>query len=276
MKPYDAFPWPDGARVAVCLTFDVDAESLWIGRDPDNAQRPGVLSQGAYSPKVAVPKLLELLERYRIKGTFFIPGEDVNTWPDAAREIHAAGHELGHHGYHHIRAETSRLDLEVEAFDRAFAAFERAVGKRPVGFRSPSWDFTANTLRLLTERGFRYSTNMMDQVTPYIHPGTDIVELPVQWTLDDAPFFSFGLGERTRPIASAAQAYQVWSEEFEGIYAWGGLFNLTMHPQMIGRPGRIMMLERLIQSIQRYPKVWFATCGDVAEWARGQLTDAEW
>ncbi|MCC7104271.1 MAG: polysaccharide deacetylase [Chloroflexi bacterium] len=271
MRPAERFPWPDGAQCAVALTFDVDAESLWIGRDPENAHRPGVLSQGAYSPKVAVPKILELLARYGIKGTFFIPGEDVDAWPDAPRQIDAAGHELGHHGYHHIRADTSKLDVEVDAFDRAFRAYEKAVGKRPVGFRSPSWDFTANTLRLLAERGFHYSTNMMDQVTPYIHPGTSIVELPVQWTLDDAPFFTFGLGERTRPIAPAAHAFQVWLEEFEGIYAWGGLFNLTMHPQMIGRPGRMLMLERLIQTISRYPNVWFATCLEIADWSRAQL-----
>lgn len=260
--------WKDGARCAVCLTFDVDAESIWLGRDPANANRPGVLSQGTYSPKVAVPRILDLLARYGVRATFFIPGLDADNHPEMVRAIHAAGHEVGHHGYEHVQADPNRPDAEARALDRGSAALERLTGERPVGFRSPSWDFTASTLRLLDERGFRYSSNLMDDVLPYVHPGTGIVELPVQWVLDDAPFFLFGLGQRERPIQPASHALEIWQEEFRGLYEWGALFNLTLHPQLIGRPGRLLMLEELIRFVRGFPGVWFATCAEVAEWWR--------
>jgi peptidoglycan/xylan/chitin deacetylase (PgdA/CDA1 family) len=107
----------------------------------------------------------------------------------------------------------------------------------------------------------------MSHFIPWRHEQHDIVELPVQWLLDDAPFFLFG-GGRPRPISSAENVFQAWTEEFRGIYRYGGLFNLTMHPQIIGRPGRLMMLERMIDFIKGFPDVWFATGSEVADYWR--------
>lgn len=266
--------WPDDARIAVALTFDVDAESIWIGRDPENARRPGVLSQGAYSPRVAVPAILELLEREKVAATFFIPGFDADNHPDTVRAIHAAGHEVAHHGYEHVRADPNDPAGEERAFLRAIETLTRLTGERPVGFRSPSWDFTAKTLELLLRERFTYSSNFMDSLAPYLHPGTKLVELPVQWVLDDAPFFLFGLGANARPIQPASHALEIWKEEFEGLYEVGAPYVLTMHPQFIGRPSRLRALAELIRFIKEHEGAWFATCRDIAAVSLRQLQQA--
>lgn len=263
--------WPNGARVAVALTFDFDAESIWLGRDPENARHPGVLSQGTYSPKVAVPAILELLAREDIRATFFIPGLDADAHPNAVRAIHAAGHEIAHHGYAHVRADPDDRAAERESLLRGSAVLERITGERPVGFRSPSWDFTGHTLELLVEQGVQYSSNFMDDVHPYLHPSTRIVELPVQWVLDDAPFFLFGLGSNARPIQPASHALEVWKEEFLGLLEWGAPYVLTMHPQLIGRPSRLRALAELVGFTRQHDGVWFATCREIADAARAQL-----
>lgn len=263
--------WPNGARTAVSLTFDVDAESIWLGRDPKNARRPGVLSQGKYSPDVAVPAILDLLAHEQIPATFFVPGLDADAHPETVRTIHRAGHEVAHHGYEHVRADPGDRAAEEASLLRGIASLERLTGERPVGFRSPSWDLSPHTLELLQREAFRYSSNLMDAVHPYVHPGTRIVELPVQWMLDDAPFFLFGLGENQRPIMPASHALEVWKEEFAGLYEWGAPCVLTFHPQLIGRPSRLRALADLIAFIKAFEGVWFATCRDIADLALVQL-----
>jgi peptidoglycan/xylan/chitin deacetylase (PgdA/CDA1 family) len=109
---------------------------------------------------------------------------------------------------------------------------------------------------------------MMSHFIPWPHEETNVIELPVQWVLDDAPYFLFRPSGPSRPIQPAEVAYQAWTEEFRGIYRYGGLFNLTMHPQLIGRPGRLLMLQRLIDYIRGFPDVWFARGSDIADyWA---------
>lgn len=258
--------WPNGMQCAVILTFDVDGETLWISRDKSNRGRPGVLSQGAYGPKVAVPLILELLERSDLKGTFFVPGWVAEKYRARIEAIHNAGHELGHHGYLHEWPDTADPEGEVDALKRGIAALKAITGQNPVGYRSPAWEFSRNTLRFITDYEFIYSSNLMDDFRPYFHPGDDkLVELPVQWLLDDSPFFLFGIKPPNRPIWPASHVLQIWQEEFRGLYEQGGLFNLTMHPQFIGRPGRLQMLEELLTYIRDFSGVWVATAREVAE-----------
>ncbi len=258
--------WPGGARCAVVLSFDVDAETLWLIADPANAQKPGLLSMGHYGPTVGVPLIMDLLERTGIHASFFVPGWTAEHYPEMMRAIVAAGHEVGHHGWIHETPTSLTAEQERDVMERGLRAIEQTAGVRPVGYRSPAWEFSTNTLSLLAEYGFRYSSNLMDTFLPYQHPDTEIVELPVQWILDDAPFFLFRPSGATRPIQPAATAFQAWQEEFTGIYTYGGLCMLTMHPQLSGRPGRVQMLERFIQYARSMPEpVWFATGAEVAE-----------
>lgn len=261
--------WKDGARCAVMLTFDLDAETLWLAGSLDNLDKPGMLSQGTYGARVGTPLILQLLRQNDIRATFFVPGWTVEHHPDVIEAIRDQGHELAHHGYLHERPTELTREQEAEVLVKGIEALRRVTGEPPRGYRSPAWEFSANTLQLLAEHGFRYSSNLMSHFLPWQHTDTEIIELPVQWLLDDAPFFLFRSGPGARPIQPAAVAYQAWLEEFRGIYHYGGLFNLTMHPQLIGRPGRIQMLQRLIDEIRSLPHVWFATGSEVADyWAQ--------
>ena len=258
-------PWPNGARVAVMLTFDFDAESGWLSRDPSHKDRPGVISQGRYGPNVGVPRLLDLLRVEQVPATFFIPGWVAEQYPDKAKMIRDAGYEIGHHGYLHERAQPDDPESEKRGFARGMGALDRVLGLKPAGYRAPSWDLTPLTLSLVKQHGMFYSSNLMDNVFPYVHPGTSIVELPVQWTLDDAPFFMFHPTFLNRPMNSPEIVYGIWRDEFLGLYEWGGLFNLTCHPHTIGHPSRLLMLRKLIRFIKGHEGVWFATGREVAQ-----------
>jgi peptidoglycan-N-acetylglucosamine deacetylase len=256
--------WKDGAHCAVMLTFDVDAETLWLAGDMANMSKPGMLSQGTYGAQVAVPLILDLLKRRGIRSTFFVPGWTAETHRDVLASVHEQGHELGHHGWIHELPTSLSRDEEEEVLQRGITALRTITDNDPLGYRSPAWEFSANTLSLLQEYGFRYSSNMMNHFIPYVHPQTGIVELPVQWIIDDAPFFLYRAVSGGRSPQTAEHVYQVWAEEFRGIYRYGGLFNLTMHPQIIGRPGRLLMLERFLEYISGFPGLWFATGEEVA------------
>jgi peptidoglycan/xylan/chitin deacetylase (PgdA/CDA1 family) len=261
-----AVEWPGGARCAVMLTFDFDAEAGWLSRDPSVRDRPGILSQGRYGARVAVPRILDLLDAVGVRSTFFIPGWVAEQHPDTARAVRDAGHEIGHHGYLHERASAADPEGERRAFRRGLEALDSVLGVRPLGFRSPGWDFTPITLDLVREAGMLYSSNLMDDELPYIHPhpSQPVVELPVQWQRDDAPYFLFSPHYVNRPMASPTLVLAEWQEELMGVLEWGGAFNLTMHPQIIGHPSRLRMLRRLIQVIRGLDNVWVATCEEVA------------
>jgi peptidoglycan/xylan/chitin deacetylase (PgdA/CDA1 family) len=263
--------WPGGARCAVAFTFDFDAEEVWIAGDPANAAKPGVLSQGTYGAKVAVPLILALLERRGLRATFFVVGRVAERYPERVGEIVAAGHELGHHGYTHTPpAELSREEEEAELV-RARGVLE-GFGANVEGYRSPSWDFSPHTLELLEQHGFRYSSNYMDDLAPYVHTGTSIVELPVQWILDDAAHWWFGPAEWVKKISTAAEVRAIWEEELLGIRDYGGCCVLTMHPQIVGRPSRLAFLDAFIGFVQGLEDVWVAPCREIAEWARSRLS----
>lgn len=265
--------WPNTKQCAVLLTFDFDAESLWLAYGRDT---PTYLSRGEYGARVGVPRILSLLDRYNIRATFFIPGLTAERHPQVVQEIHARGHEIGHHGYRHEGPTELTLEEERAALEQGFASLEKVMGQRPKGYRSPDWDLSHNSIRLFHEYGFLYDSSMMaSDFHPYRlkldEAEIDLVELPVSWELDDAPHFHFNFSPYRVGMSAPSKAYEIWSAEFEGAYAEGGAFILTMHPQIIGRYHRLQMLERLIQYIAGQPEVWFATCTEVATaWLKQQ------
>jgi peptidoglycan/xylan/chitin deacetylase (PgdA/CDA1 family) len=256
--------WSDQKRCAVGFTFDFDAEEVWIAEDPANAERPGILSQGTYGAKVAVPLILDVLERHDVKATFFVPGRVAERHPERVREIVRRGHELAHHGYTH-RSPGSLDAAEEETELLKGREVLESFGVSVSGYRSPSWDFTPNTLALLQEQGFRYSSSLMDDIRPYTHEGTSVVEIPVQWILDDAAHFWFDPTTWTKKISTNDEVRSIWKAEFEGIRELGGSCVFAMHPQIIGRPGRLQLLESMIELVQSHDDVWIATCKEIAE-----------
>lgn len=258
--------WPKGRRYAATFSFDFDAEELWIGENPANADSPGVLSQGAYGPRVGVPLILDLLRKYGVTATFYIPGKDALRHPDAVRAIIAEGHEVAHHGHSHTNP--TQLDFEEERAE-LYAGLEtlRGFGAEVTGYRSPSWEFTPHTLDLLEEAGLRYSSNLLDHIVPYLHPDHDLVEVPVSWILDDAPHFWFANDTWEKTIRSPKETLDVWLPEIDGIAALGGHVMLTFHPFLTGRPSRLAFLETLLAHVTS-TGAWVAPTREIAEHAR--------
>jgi peptidoglycan/xylan/chitin deacetylase (PgdA/CDA1 family) len=252
--------WPAGVRAACAFTFDLDAETLWLGR---GVSEPVALSQGRYGVLEGLPRILQLLRGMGHRASFFIPAWVVEHHPDAVRAIMAGGHEVGCHGDVHERVSDLDAAQEEKILVHSIEVITRHTGRRPIGYRAPAWQLSEHTLTLLARHGFEYSSNMMDRLAPYLHPAIDgraLVELPVSWVLDDAPYFLF-TGQRS--IQAPGPVLDGWVEEFDGIVEQGGLVNFTFHPQIIGRPSRLACLRALVERARRAPGVWIASLGEI-------------
>ncbi|HEV8318917.1 MAG TPA: polysaccharide deacetylase, partial [Vicinamibacterales bacterium] len=267
MKP--PITWPRGVKSAVCITFDLDAETAWISRDPANIDRLSVMSQGAYGPKVGVPLILDFLDRNQMKSTFFVPGWTAERWSDVVAEIHRRGHEIGHHGYLHEALEGKSREEEEAILTGSSKILADITGSRPVGYRAPLYEITHETTGLLAKHGFLYASNLQDSLWPYRHVDTpSLVELPASWILDDGPFFAFGLRPNLyRQIFPPSAVLSVWREEFRGIHGVGGLTMLILHPQYTGRPSRLNMLQQLVDEMRDTGDVWFVNGVELARYA---------
>jgi peptidoglycan-N-acetylglucosamine deacetylase len=260
---------PHSRRIAVSFTFDFDAESAWLGGF--KLDTPSALSRGAYGATEGVPRILRLLDRYDLPATFFIPGDTAERHPDETRAIVNAGHEIGHHGYLHEAPNLLNEPEERTMLERGLEALERTTGKRPRGYRSPAWELSSSTFRLLEEYGFEYDASQLGADRPYwvMDAGrqTNMVEVPSAWELTDSGHFmmvaDFGL-PGGKP---ASHVEEIWREDFNGLYEEGGdvCFVLTMHPQIIGRHHRMRMLERMIQHIKLHEGVWITQMGEIAD-----------
>jgi len=261
--------WPGGARVAVLLSFDVDNETTQGLRT--GTVSIGPLSQGQYGARVGLPRVLGLLEEEDVPATFFFPAWTLKLAPEQADLIQAPGmHEIGLHGW--IHELNTSLDGETEArlLRQASDAIEEITGVRPIGYRAPSWNHSPNTLNIILEMGLLYESSLMADDRPYelVQDGepTGLVELPVEWILDDAPLFN-PLGNR---YMNPRDVLQVWIDEFDKAWEEGTMFLLTMHPHIIGHRSRIVVLEELIDHIKTKSGVWFGTHAEAARWVREQ------
>jgi peptidoglycan/xylan/chitin deacetylase (PgdA/CDA1 family) len=265
--------WPDGAKVAVALSFDFDAETNALR---DNQISPGIFSQGEYAARAAMVRILFLLDKYNIPATFFVPAVSALLHPEEIKAIVAKGrHEIGIHGWIHERNSLLSEKEERELMTRSYETLKEITGKAPTGIRTPSWDFSQSTLKIIRELGLVYDSSLMADDRPYelLEEGkpTGIVELPVEWLLDDYPYFGFERYSSVRPHISPLDVLSIWAAEFDKAYEEGTLFVLTMHPKYTGHRSRIMMLERLIQRISSYKNVWFATHEDIALYVRKNI-----
>ena len=263
--------WKDGARVCVALSFDPDHET---GTLREGSTSVGRLSQGQYGSRAGVPRILDLLRRHHIPASFFVPAVIAKLYPDEQRRIVDEGHEIGMHGWIHERTSPLPEDVERDLMRRAFDTLTKATGVQPVGVRVPSWDFSPNTLKLIREMGLLYDSSLMADDEPYelVEDGvpTGIVELPVEWIKDDAPYLNMNRFEAIRPYTPPSGVLEIFKREFDGAVAEHGLFLLTMHPHIIGHRSRMAILEELVQHIATTPGVWFATHAEVAEYCREQ------
>lgn len=263
--------WPDGARVAVALSFDSDHETPSL-RDGETS--PAAMASGEFGSRAGAPRVLDLLRRFGVPASFYVPAVSALLHPDEVRLYAAEGHEVGMHGWIHERNTLLEAGDERDLMFRAADTLERLTGTRPVGIRTPSWDFSSHTLDTIVELGLRYDSSLMADDDPYeiLAHGrpTGVVEIPVDWIRDDAPYFVMARYTGVRPYTPPRQVLTVWQDEFREAYAAGGLFQLTMHPHIIGHRSRIVVLRELLEEICGTGDVWFATHAQVAELCRSQ------
>ena len=259
--------WPGGARAAVLLSFDVDNETIPIRNGQPTI---GGLSQGEYGARRALPRIIELLDEHDIPASFFIPAMSLQFNPEMLDAIQAAGHhEIGIHGWIHETNSLLEADEERALLERAVAYLTEVTGERPVGYRAPSWNFSPNTLDIILDMDFLYDSSLMADDRPYeiVANGepTGLIELPVEWILDDAPL----LNPRGNSYSAPRDVLQVYIDEFDRAWEEGTMLVLTMHPHYIGHRSRILILEGLIEHINARGDVWYATHRAVAEYVQG-------
>jgi peptidoglycan/xylan/chitin deacetylase (PgdA/CDA1 family) len=261
------YPWPDGAKAAMFLSFDVDAESAWTAKDPARYGELVTMSFGGYEARVGTPKLLQMLRELGLKATFFITGWSVEAHPAMCEAILKDGHEIGHHGFHHVMPQPGDPML-VEEVDRGLETLKRRLGVVPTGYRAPSGEFCEELRVLLKERGLVYTSSFRDDVRPYRHLLADdtlgLVELPVTASYDD---WLLGLSQRysRHTLLTREQVLSLWTDELAEIRDWGGMVTTVLHPQCSGRPMRLRLLRDFLQHAQALQDVWIATGAEIAD-----------
>ncbi len=271
--------------VKIALTFDFDTYTNWVGSAGSNSL--STISRGEFGP-IGARRILALLSEYEAQATFFVPGGTAVTYPRVVAAIREAGHEIGHHGWIHENPANLNRDEELRILERGMEALEKVTGARPVGYRSPSWDNSPNTVKLLLENGFEYDSSLMgsdyepywcrigdrwSKTEPYeFGEPTTLVEMPVAWHMDDWPQFEYTPGRDGR-IRPPSMLLEIWKGEFDYLYneVQHGVLIFTMHPQAIGRGHRMLMLREFIEHMSLHPGVTFTTCIDyVREWRVGK------
>jgi peptidoglycan/xylan/chitin deacetylase (PgdA/CDA1 family) len=261
--------WKGGARCAIALSFDSDHETSELR---DGGKSIGRMSWGQYGNRVGVPRILTLLQKHDVKATFYVPAVVAMLHPDEQRRIVAEGHEIGIHGWIHELNSVLPYEAERDLMFRSAETLEKVSGQRPVGLRTPSWDFSPNTLRIEKEMGLAYDSSLMADEDCYelLLDGqpTGIVELPVEWVRDDAVYFMMNRFSSLRPYTPPTDVLDIFRRELDAAYEDGAVFQLTCHPHIIAYRSRIWIIDELIRHAKAKGDVWFATHAEIAAWAK--------
>lgn len=263
-SPWPAYVWPQGRQSAFCFSVDVDATAplLWSLRDQPASRFVAQHEQRQFGPRVGIWRILDLLQRHGVTGSFFVPAAVAQAWPELLPAFVERGHEVGLHGYfHEIVAHTSDAEFTA-ALDASLELFQRQIGRLPQGFRSPAWEMTPHMMAALHQRGL-YDSSLSGFDNPYTVG--EVVEVPVQWAIDDAVYFKFlGGGVDHWPPSSPRPILEMWADEWDTLHAEGGLLMLTVHDWISGRAHRIRLLDQLLERVCATPGAWITTVGAVA------------
>ncbi|MBD9596927.1 polysaccharide deacetylase [Ensifer sp. ENS05] len=260
--------WKDGMRCAVAFSFDSDHETNEL-RDGGRAIER--LSWGEFGSRVGIPRILDILHRHDVRASFFVPAVAALLHEEEQRRIAGRGHEIGMHGWIHELCNRLPMDAERDLMLRSADTLERISGVRPVGMRTPGWDFSVNTLKLQQELGIKYDSSLMADEDCYelLLDGqpTGIVELPVEWHRSDSVYFLTMRGPGPRPHLSPSEVFEIFRREFDAAYAAGGIFQVTFHPHIIGHRSRIWILEELVRYVKSKGDCWCTSHAEISAFA---------
>lgn len=266
------YPWPEGASGACVVSVDVDGDVPLRWRSRDGTARLSEVEQRRFGPRVGLARLLDLFDDAKITGSFYVPGEYADRFPQQVRSIAERGHEIGLHGYLHEPPTALSKAQFAAALERSIDALTHAGAARPTGFRSPSWDMTTDAFVVLSDAGLRYDSSMMGSDTPYLVG--DLVEVPVQWTLDDAPFYRYVGGSDPGQLpVRPSDLMSRWKDELEAAAHYGTLAMLTVHDWLSGRATAAAALAQLLDHVAT-STLWCATADEVAQWHAGLSPEA--
>jgi peptidoglycan/xylan/chitin deacetylase (PgdA/CDA1 family) len=273
-------PWPDGARCAVAITLDMDADSLLhLDHPRDSISRVSALSMLRYGPEVAVPRVLDTYQRFDIRQTFFVPAWCIEQYPAAVEAMVAGGHEVAHHGYLHENPSAAGRDEQAHWLGRGIEVIEKHTGRRPRGWRAPLYNFSDHSADLLIAEGFLYDASLMGDDVPYVlrTDKGELIELPSHWGLDDWPPYvhSMDLGYQMQ-IMSPERAMEGFMAEFEAAWEHGGLWVGVWHPFVSGRLARWVRVEKMIEAMLEKGGIWFATMEEIAAHVRACIDDGSY
>ena len=261
--------WPDGAKCAVALSFDCDHETFELGMGKSAIGR---LAWGEFGRRVGVPRILDVLAKRSVPASFFMPAVCSLVDPDETRRIVAEGHEIGVHGWMHENNSLLDGNTERELIERSIEVLTTNAGSRPIGFRLANWDLSEHTIEIVRDLGFEYDSSLMADEECYelVLDGepSGVVEVPVEWLRDDAVYLLFNRQPATRPWMSPDDVFSIFRREFDRAREDGGLFQVVMHPFVIGYRSRIWILEELIDHARACGDAWFGTHAEVARWVR--------
>lgn len=266
-EPIENFSWPEGKKCAITIGWHVDGEAGPIGSDIRNLDHLASLSLGAYGVSTSLPRILDLHNDLQIPGTFFIPGYVAEKHPDLVKKIMDQGHEIAHHGYLHKNVFLLNEEEELNEFEKGEESLKKVTGKQTLGWSAPGWGVRSNTLQILLKMGKIYDSSLMEFDRPYFVNvnGKILVELPISMILDDYEIFGASLFPNGGGVnATAEWGGKIWQEEFDGMRKYGGLFNTTFHPEILGRPGRMVMLYNLFSYMKSFDDVWWTTCEELS------------
>jgi peptidoglycan-N-acetylglucosamine deacetylase len=280
-------------EILCAFGVDVDAVAGWLGSYAGE-DSPDDISRGMFAGEVGSPRLLNLFKKYGLRTTWFIPGHSAETFPDQMKAVAEAGHEIGVHGYSHENPIAMTREQEEAILDKCLDVLTKLSGKRPTGYVAPWWEFSPVTNELLLERGIKYDHSLMHKdFHPYYvrvgdswtkidyskHPDawmkplvrgreTDLIEIPASWYLDDLPPMMFiKKAPNSHGFVSPRHLEESWRDQFDWVYRENdyAVFTMTIHPDVSGRPQVLLMLERLIEHIQKHEGTKFLTFDEIAE-----------
>lgn len=264
--------WPDNFKCASMVTINLNVETFWLQLDPDSVNRPKTLSLGQYGVTRGINRILDVLEERNILATVFIPGWVAEHYSNIVENIHNKGHEIGVTGYDNENMGLLDYEKQLESIQRSVNAIKQITGEHPIGFRTPQGELTTDTLRAAKDNGILYSSNLSNDDKPYdfnLGNNDTILEIPIHWAMYDLPYFAFnyhpafpaGQGR----IANYTGVLNNWIDEFDGFREYGLNYVLCIDPAIIGSPGRVPLLEELLDHMKSFDDVWFATGKEIFE-----------